>query len=199
MDLAPLKNEISFGANRIYLLFNRMGFIPTYYVSVNHLVIQQCAEEIITHVHVPKFIDWDARSFIKFTNDMVFLKTYHEEPRFFNDIGQGIWQGMTVTYVAMQIAYYMGFKQVILIGVDHSFSTKGKPHDIITSAGDDPDHFDKSYFGRGFRWQIPDLEGSEVAYRMAGYHFKRDGREILDATVNGKLNVFPKVNFSSLF
>ena len=58
----------------------------------------------------PKFIDWDARKYIEYTSDMIFLKSYHQEPRFFTDISRGIWQGMTVTYVALQIAYYMGFR-----------------------------------------------------------------------------------------
>ena len=86
-----------------------------------------------------------------------------------------------------------------MIGVDHSFTTKGTPHKIITSQGDDLDHFDKSYFGSGYQWQLPDLDGSEVAYKMADYQFKKDGREIIDATVGGKLNVFRKVKYSTLF
>ena len=99
----------------------------------------------------------------------------------------------------MQIAYYMGFKQVILIGIDHSFSTTGEPHQIIISTGEDPDHFDPNYFGKGFRWQLPDLKTSELAYHLAKENFEQSGREILDATVNGKLDVFPKVEFLSLF
>ena len=66
-------------------------------------------------------------------------------------------------------------------------------------AGDEPNHFNPNYFGTGFRWQLPDLETSELAYRLAKYHFERDGREILDATVDGKLEVFRKVDYQSLF
>ncbi len=99
----------------------------------------------------------------------------------------------------MQLAYYLGFEQVILIGVDHSFASKGPAHQLVTSTGDDPNHFDPSYFGAGFRWQLPDLEQSEVAYRLAKMQFERAGREILDATVGGRLDVFPKVNYQSIF
>ncbi len=99
----------------------------------------------------------------------------------------------------MQIAYYMGFEKVILIGVDHSFETKGKPHTMVVSEGDDPNHFDPCYFGKGFRWQLPDLRTSELAYRIAKYHFENAEREILDATVDGKLQVFPKVDYYQLF
>jgi hypothetical protein len=101
--------------------------------------------------------------------------------------------------VTLQLAYHMGFSEVILIGVDHSFATKGTPHQLVTSTGDDPNHFDPSYFGKGFRWQLPDLQTSEIAYRMARDAYASDGRSVIDATVNGRLHVFPKAHFAELF
>ena len=131
--------------------------------------------------------------------DLVFLHTTYSGPKFASDARSRLWEGATVTYVALQLAFYMGFQQVILIGVDHSFSTKGKPNTTITSQGDDQDHFDSRYFGEGYRWQLPDLATSERAYRMARDAYQHDGREVLDATVAGKLTVFPKVDYQSLF
>ncbi len=88
---------------------------------------------------------------------------------------------------------------MILIGVDHNFVTQGKPNATVISEGDDPNHFSPNYFGKGFRWQLPDLETSEMAYRMARQAYEKDGRSILDATVGGKLTVFPKVKYETLF
>jgi hypothetical protein len=110
-----------------------------------------------------------------------------------------LWEGATVTFVAMQLAYFMGFKQVILIGVDHNFTSTGKPNTTVVSTGADPNHFHPGYFGKGFRWQLPDLETSEIAYRMAKSAYEKNGREILDATIGGKLTVFPKVNFDTIW
>ena len=93
----------------------------------------------------------------------------------------------------------MGFKEAILIGVDHNFETKGKANTTVVSEGDDPNHFHPGYFGKGFRWQLPDLEMSEVGYQMAKEAFEKDGRKVLDATVGGKLTIFEKVDFNSLF
>jgi hypothetical protein len=197
-DLSLLEDEFTFGLNRIYLLFDEIGFATTYYVSVNKLVIQQCAEEIVQRVPSPKFISWRARELIEFASDMMFLRP-KPEPGFHTDITEGIWEGATVTYVAMQIAYYLGFETVILIGVDHSFETKGTPHETVVSGGDDPNHFDPDYFGKGFRWQLPDLQTSELAYRLAKYQFERSGREIIDATIGGQLQVFQKIHYPALF
>ena len=197
MDLRPLANEFTFGLNRIYLLFDEIGFVTTYYVSVNRLVIGQCASEI-QNLPTTKFICWRARRWVHAGPKLFFIRSI-AEPCFMPDIRRGVWQGATVTYVAMQIAYYMGFDQVILIGVDHNFVTKGTPRTTIISAGDDPNHFSPDYFGKGFRWQLPDLETSELAYRLAKWQYQSSGREILDATVDGKLDVFPKMSFESCF
>jgi hypothetical protein len=111
----------------------------------------------------------------------------------------GIWEGATVTYVAMQLAYFMGFTTVILIGVDHSFKTQGPAHRLVVSEGADENHFHPEYFGKGVRWQLPDLETSERAYMKARAAFEADGRKVLDATVGGKLTVFEKIPYTGLF
>ena len=186
--------------NRIYLLFDQIPFKPTYFVSINELVLKQFSDEI-SQLTMPKFINWNTRAdFDVNDKSIMFLKdTLKLTDEFSTDLTGRIFSGGTVTFVALQIAYYMGFDNVILIGVDHSFSTKGDPNAVVVSEGDDPDHFDPTYFGRGFRWQLPDLETSEMAYRLARLHFARAGRHILDATVGGKLDVFPKVRFEDLF
>jgi len=199
MDLSPLRYEFTFGLNRIYLLFPELGFTTTYLVSVNDLVLQQCAAEMKL-LELPKFITWRARRWFADDPRVIFLDTDYTGKETFNgDATQRLFEGFTVTYVAMQLAFYMGFEQVILIGVDHNFQTKGPANVAVVSEGDDPNHFAPNYFGKGFKWQLPDLEGSERAYRMARAAYAAAGRSILDATVGGKLTIFPKVDYASLF
>ena len=197
-DLTRLEDEYTFGLNRIYLMFPELGFATTYFLSVNNLVIEQSADEI-RGLTIPKFLTWRARATIQPTDDTVFLYTTYTGRKFAKDARGRLWEGATVTYVALQLAFHMGFNPVILIGVDHSFSTKGKPNTTVVSQGDDPDHFDAQYFGKGFRWQLPDLFTSEIAYTMAREAYASDGRQVLDATVDGKLTVFPKIDYDSLF
>ena len=196
-DLSFLQNEVTFGMNRIYLLFDQLGFSTTYYVSINQLVIEQCSKEI-ENLKCPKFLNWKCRDHIQFTSDTMFLIS-RNGPAFFHDITEGIWEGATVTYAALQIAFYLGYKEVILVGIDHSFATKGKPNTTVISQGDDPDHFSSNYFGKGFKWQLPDLETSELAYRIAKYEYEINNRVILDATIGGRLEIFRKVKYESLF
>ena len=198
-DLTKLKNEFTFGINRIYLLFPELGFTTSYFVSINDLVIEQCVDEIAA-LSIPKFIAWHShRHFYRIPDELMFLYTTYTGPKFAHDMTRRVWEGATVTNVALQLAFYMGFQQVMLIGVDHNFASKGEANKTVVSTGDDLNHFSANYFGKGFRWQLPDLDTSEIGYQKARDAYRKAGREVLDATVGGKLTVFPKVDYNSLF
>jgi hypothetical protein len=198
-DLGKLKDEFTFGLNRIYLKFPEMGFTTTYFVSVNDLVIEQCAQEICA-LPMPKFLSWHAhRYFQPGPLPATFLYTTYDNPSFARDVSRRVWESATVTYVALQLAFHLGFSQVILVGVDHYSNVPGRANTTIISQGDDPNHFDPSYFGKGFRWQLPDFEMSEMGYALARQAYEADGRQVLDATIGGRLTIFPKVDYLSLF
>ncbi|MBU0510404.1 MAG: hypothetical protein KJ638_01725, partial [Chloroflexi bacterium] len=183
---------------------------------------EQCVDDFLA-LDMPRFFSWRSHRFFpnspihqstnlpiyqstnlpiyQFTNPQspTFLHTTYTGPKFAPDVTGRLWEGGTVTYVCLQLAFYMGFEQAILIGVDHSFASQGEPNTTVTSNGDDPDHFDGRYFGKGFRWQLPDLASSEAGYRMAQQAYESAGREVVDATVGGKLQIFPKVEYGTLF
>jgi hypothetical protein len=197
-DMSRLKNEHTIGQNRIYLAFPEWGFPTTFYLSVNDLVIEQCAIDIQA-LKMPRFVSWRARKWLKPAENLFFIHTTYSGIKFAHAAGERLWEGGTVTYSALQVAYHLGFSQVILIGVDHNYVTQGKPNATVVSQGDDPNHFHPGYFGKGFRWQLPDLESWNVAYHLARRTYEEDGREVLDATIGGKLQVFKKVAYDSLF
>jgi hypothetical protein len=198
-DLGLLKDEFTFGLNRIYLMFPELGFATTYFVSVNDLVIEQCIKDI-SALPMPKFLSWRSyRFFPTGSLPATFLYTTYDNPAFARDVRNRVWESATVTYVALQLAFHMGFEQVILVGVDHNSNVPGKANTVIVSQGDDPNHFDPGYFGKGFRWQLPDFEMSEIGYQLARQAYEAVGREVLDATFGGKLNIFRKINYQSLF
>lgn len=198
MDLSHLKNEYTFGANRIYLLFEELGFTTTYFCSVNSHVIEQFNQDI-ANLLMPKFLNWESKDSIEFTDDMMFIREVHYKEEFQPTPYQGLWTSATVTFISLQLAYFMGFEEVYLIGVDHNFKDKGKAHTLVTSEGADPNHFHPDYFHKGIKWQLPDLDTSERGYLMARRYYEEHGRKVLDATVDGKLQIFPKVDYKSLF
>ena len=197
MDLSFLRNEIAFGLNRIYLLKPQDERLFDYFVSVNQLVLEQFSQEI-EEIDCPKFLSFRAHDHISSHENAMFFRPIGGWS-FSDDITREITEGYTVTYVAIQIAYYMGFDEVILIGVDHSFQTKGPANLEIVMDEQDNNHFSTDYFPKGVRWQLPDLENSEISYRIAKVMFETSGRRILDATLDGNLDVFPKVDYREHF
>lgn len=201
-DLSLLRNEITFGTNRLYLLFDALGFATTFYLAVDPLVIEHYCQDI-DRLLTTKFLP--ARHRRRFTFDRRTI--FFEEARaltFARDPLGGLWDGGSVTYLAIQLAFFMGFDPVYLVGVDHNYS-RSKTHEedktwvLGTSDGDDRDHFAPDYFAPGVPWFVPNLELKELGYRMGKFAFERDKRRVFDATIGGKLDVFPKVDYGALF
>jgi hypothetical protein len=197
LDLTLLRDEYVIGTNRIYLHEACKQWRRWYYCAVNPNVIGQFESEI-SSLDTLRFMAWEHRDKFHSSEDTVWLRTSNE-PRFSFDLSDGMWQGATVTYVAMQVAFHLGFTDVVLLGVDHHYDRAGQPNKLVRSGGDDPDHFAPGYFGNGCEWQLPDLEQSELAYRLARLAYEQEGRRIRDATVDGRLEVFPKTAYEDLF
>lgn len=201
-DLHKLKDEITFGMNRIYLAFSDLGFATTYLCVTNDLVIKQFVEDFLV-LQIPQFIAWRSHRHynpqLPLTRLPTFVYTSYTGPRFTTDVRRRVWEGATVTNLALQLAFHMGIEQAILIGVDHNFTSKGDANKTVVSEGDDPNHFMPNYFGKGIKWQLPDLDTSEIGYVLAREAYAKAGRQVVDATIGGKLTVFPKVDYNSLF
>jgi len=198
MDMGFLKSETVIGLNKIYLGLRRFRFYPKYYVAINKKVLQQSEDEIkkLTCIkflsnHCDDLYDDDALTHI--------IDTHHPRSYFCSDITEGVHEGWTVTFAALQIAYYLGFGEVVIIGMDHRYEYTGQPNESQLLAGPDLNHFCETYFGHGQTWDNPDLTRSEKSYREADEAYRRDGRRIIDATLDGACEVFTKADYRSVF
>lgn len=203
MNLEMLRGMPTISMNRAYLLYEEWGFIPSYYVCINELVLEQFSEDI-ANLPMPKFVNFDRRRLFpdfEQDNDLMYLRLgLNLRDRFSGDVTQPISSGGTVTFACLQLAYFMGFREVVLVGLDHNFVEKGIPNTTeVRKSEKDESHCHPDYFPKGIKWQLPDLYRSEQAYVLARQAYERDGRRILDATQDGNCHVFPKVDFYSLF
>jgi hypothetical protein len=195
--LELFKNIYSIGMNKIDLIYNDIEWRPNIVVAQNRHVINQ-QSEVYLQSDIPIFIPWQQRHFLrgkKSNSIRYFDMPGHTE--FSVDLlkfGCGI--GHTVTFTALQLAFFLGASRVIVVGVDHYFKSAGKKNELVLSTEPDPNHFSKDYFGVGVKWNLPDLEGSEGDYIKARTAFQAAGKEIYDATINGKLNIFEKININ---
>lgn len=197
MDLSCLKDEYTFGMNRIYLKFEEWGFETDFLACVNDTVLDQFRDDFLK-LELPKFFNWrHGKHFADDPNSLLLHSKVGIKPN--GDIVEGLFNsGFTVTNACLEIAYFMGFSEVVLIGVDHSYKhEKGHGGKTIVAEGDDQNHFHKDYFGKGVKWQLPNLSASEFAYQRMRDLYEKDGRRIIDATLDGKLKVFEKDEFAN--
>ncbi len=207
-DLNLLKNEITFGVNSIFLNHNRMGFHPTYYVVEDVFVAEDRAEEINCYRAPKKFFGSYLKYCIRDDPSTIWLNVrfryddYAAFPNFSKNAIRMIWTGGTVTYLCLQLAYYMGFAEVFLIGFDHNYvippEAKVSGTEIL-STSDDPNHFSPDYFGQGYRWHDPMVSRMEKAYTKADEIFRLDNRKIFNATKGGHLEIFERIEYEDLF
>jgi len=195
IPVEKLEGEITFGLNRGYL---KKGLDIKYLVVINDLVEQQFKDEILA-------INCDAR----FTCYLEGPNTYQYKftpdiPKFTGDITKPIWQGHTVTFCAMETAFFMGCDPVYVIGLDHKFdystSEKRKGKRGLLSKTDDPNHFHPDYWGKGVIWDAAELKQAEVGFGLARQAYEKLGRRLLNASTFSLLSedILPRIDFNSI-
>tara|TARA_A100001011_G_scaffold364412_2_gene415156 strand:+ start:2192 stop:3061 length:870 start_codon:yes stop_codon:yes gene_type:complete len=192
VNLQLLKNEYTFGLNRVYLLFEKMGFQTDFLVSINRYVIQQFHNEM-SATKCKKFYHYRYRNSINSNNVTFIPQTIYGLDKF-DKVDKGfISYSGSVTFLAIQLAIYFGFSQIILVGFDNNFNTKGRSDKAVTSSGDDTDHFDKNYFGQGVIWQLPNYDALDFGFKTVKNYFnKNTDKEIINCTVGGNLYYFQR-------
>lgn len=198
VDFSLLNGVATIGMNRIHLMEGRNGFKPTYHVvSDVEVQLKQFANEYES-IGGTRFFNWNARRLFRDSDDLMFFKESFSQ-KFQPDFTKPIGTGKSVTFACLQLAYFMGFKEVVLIGKDHRYAAKGKPQDDVTSNGQEENHFVKGYYRPEMIWRVPDFRSEEYSYKLARIAYEANGCRIYDATIQGELQVFPKVDFYNYF
>ena len=209
-DLTKLRDEVTFGVNGLFLKFEEMGFAPTFYVVEDHLVAEDRAQEINAIKGPLKLFPFNLAYCLDEGPDTLF---FNHRPRpnpagfeFSTDASRITYTGCTVTFTCMQLAFYLGFPEIYLVGVDASYEIPKavERHDhygvaVLDMQGDDPNHFHPDYFGKGYRWHDPQVNKMVAAYGEARRVTEARGVRIRNATIGGKLEVFERVDYESLF
>lgn len=176
--------------NKIFLGFKRFRFYPRYYVAINRRVIEQSTAEIAS-LNCVRFLGNLGADTPFGESALTYPIHSRPEQKFHKNLCEGFFEGYTVTFAALQIAFYMGFRMIAIVGMDHSYSYEGRPNEPRKLEGADPNHFDPRYFSDQ-TWDNPDLANSERYYAMARDAFEADGHQIIDCTVGGACTVFEK-------
>lgn len=200
LDVLHEHNEICFGMNHIYDLFDRTKWRPNFYFCFDRDFIR-AEYKAITELDVDNiFIEYSKAPKIRAEKDNVYY--------YFSDYVFSVKRGCAITdhvctelqkeasfvtnttHLCIEFALYMGFKEIYLLGIDHDYSFGyGKNHAEGISEGK---HNDDKVFCNS------DMGVAITKYKQYADFAKQNGTTILNATDGGKLEVFKRINFGEL-
>lgn len=209
LDLSKIRGEITFGTNGIYTVAEEIDLTFFCYVS---LWWYKNNVEAIRNVHcqrrfIPRqFSELDSGVPTSWMNVYYprnwYISSYvlPVPARFGYSPHSLLYAGGSVTFLSLQIAYWLGFKQVVMIGFDHSYTkndaTLSKPMGGLVR--NENSHFRGDYMPKDHAYHVS-LHAMERGYQLAKDVYVKAGREIVNATPGSKLDVFPKVTYDELF
>lgn len=203
-DLERITNEYTFSANRIFKVFDKTDWRPTYYLAVDPNFIRTSWQELDKFDYGEMFLGTDmsfdmsvfknkATRIFEYTKFKV-NKWGDSSAHISEDISKYFSVGYTVTFTAIQLAIFMGFKEIYLIGVDFNYSSyrdeKGNIHNV--------DGVKDYFFGEKRAETVLPYYCNLQAYLFARKYADEHGIKIYNATRGGKLEVFERVDFDEI-
>ena len=207
-DLTKLheNGEITFAFNRVYNIFDKTPWRPDFYISQDEKMLSGCVKTVDELDLSVKFIPIQLKWYhgIRIHDALWFNLHWQqtEEPlsfQFSDDAAQRLDCASTGMYTAAQLAAYMGFRELYMIGVDHQFQISQNNRGEIVVDHTVKDYFTDKYNEDKANLYIPNTEKSTMTYIAMKRHCDDRCIRVYNATRGGKLDVFPRVEFDTLF
>ena len=206
-DLDMLKNEITIASNKIYLAFDETDWRPTYFTICDAVVARNNKDRIealdlvkVGGPSVKKTLGGDPRA--------IFVNPQPREDDglpFVWDLLRGARAGHSVVNLGIKLAYWMGIREIYVIGVDFSFTLPSKKtgeivfgNEVLVSEGE-VNHFHPDYRKPGEEWTVPQLDIQREEFLAARRYIEEHGGRIMNASRFTKLDVWERVDFDGLF
>ncbi len=205
-DLGMIKDEICITVNSGYKAYGTNGWKPWYYVSVDGgEVAQEMLKEVLEGdydykgVFTSKGNPFVNDRLIKLPSDgsLIFrldsilhsiFPNLFTAGKISTDIARRIYDGKTVLHAALQIAVYMGFDEIYLLGADFNYQS-GSTHSRMTS---------EVIKAKNVNWDRKERDMMSQTIDFAA-DAKKKGIKIFNATRGGRLECFQRVDLDKLF
>lgn len=209
-DLELIRNEYSFGCNKVYLIFDRTNWRPTYYFVTDNVFSGQALTEIRAAFSGVMFSNNAFDGVRQQEKRLVYVHTLTRDVYSVhgNPLDYYVSSQATVMTYMIEMAMYMGFEEIYLLGVDCSNSF---------ISGDN--HFANGYYDKdmmrmekrrtkllasdGKQMTMEELgayrqDRSLLAYAKLRKYAESHGVKIFNATRGGYLEVFDRVDLENL-
>jgi hypothetical protein len=137
-DLDLLENETCFACNKIYLLYEQTKWRPKYFMCEDIMVLRQNIDRLSALTGSTKFFPrrlFNGEGFLpRHSPDAIYYdllfpdwRRKHTHQQLFSlDPVEGLNMGGTVLYSMIEMAAYMGFKDIYLLGCDLTFDMRSE-------------------------------------------------------------------------
>lgn len=206
-DLEALKDEITFASNKIFLAYESTTWRPDVYCMCDEVVARNNREKVLELPHIKVFAD-SVRKYLWDDPGACFVnpKQSRDDQGALTgwDLIRGANAGHSVLNLSIKVAYWMGIREIYIIGADHHFvvpETKTGErimnNEVIVSTGE-INHFHPAYRPAGETWTVPKLAEIEADFAESKSIFQKAGCRIFNASRFTKLEVFERVNLDSV-
>jgi glycosyltransferase involved in cell wall biosynthesis len=195
MDLSPLNKEHTFTVSRGYMLKSKGLQHATFYCICDKHSYQNYGNEIdldfADYFFASTWTGWKRKCNNLYTFDVSSTSNgIKEYNKLQFDISKPIITGRTVVLEALQIAVYLGFKEIYFIGVDLNFATPERHFYKSNERENDEKHI---------KWANENTQAMIENFRIADRILRRKNIRIFNAGIEGNLNSIERVEYSSLF
>ena len=223
-DLDKIKDEYSFACNRLYLIFDQTEWRPTFYVTMDKPYNIEYLHDLCAVPAEMKFIATGRNGKMYPIDGAIPFRLEHNAgywiqkgtlPPFSSDLVKCAHSGMTSTYLSMQLAAYMGFKEIVLLGMDHQYKhqwsiskdVRRNPEKFFDQKllGEgretkelENDHFCANYNKSKDGAAVYCIEEVTLAYMAARNYAREHHIHIINATRGGKLEVFRRMSLEKV-
>lgn len=200
-DLAAIpKGDVVFCFNRFHLSYADSPLREDYVVSADTLMIKDFGQDMIDiSTGLPLFCMPASRTLHLSGNFVLLPPGDSHLPIFSLTPDKFVTVGGSSVFVALQMAHYMGIRDVVLYGMDYSFTAKLQrdPRFPFPVSFEEGNHFIKSY--RGAKpWCPPTWRDISAGFINARVAFELSGGRIVNATRGGQLETFARVDFDTV-
>jgi len=193
IDFSLLKDQDVFICNNTFMDEELLS-CAKYYTVVNNLVAEQGYQNVNAIKGITKIFPYWLAYCVQPDEDTYFVNSVGH-PQFSTNMEKNVSWRHTVSFFNMQLAYGLGYDEVALIGMDHSYrqDQKYKEGEEILELTDDDNHFNPNYF-KGKKWHAADVDNMEAMYLLAKEAFEKDSRKIYNCTDGGHLELFDRMS-----
>ena len=194
-DFGKFKDFITFGCNRFHLCYKDTDFKPTYTVCIDPKMISDFGHDIAASCNNDLFIS--SLNVAKTHVNAKYIYRHRKIPFYFsNDITEFVSNGSSVVVAAIQIAYYMGVKEIYVYGIDHLFKYNSSNNYPKYAIGD-KNHFIDNYRDSK-NWCPPRIDEIEESFAYCYEWLKQNGVKLINISHKTKLDVIPKKKLAEI-